>query len=73
MNAISRLPNRATVMLDPRHQTKESVLAIVEEIFRLSGCPACGRAALLHMDLVSDPEHELTKKQGVISAEFHSI
>jgi hypothetical protein len=66
MNTISRHAKHATVMLDPRGQTNERVHAIVDEIFKLSGCLTCGRAAVFHVDFISDPQPEFAKN-GVTS------
>ena len=61
MNAHTPRSKHASVILDPRGQTRERVHAVVDEIFKVGGCLGCGQLAILAFEFVSDPAPDLSK------------
>jgi hypothetical protein len=58
----------ASATLNPKDQNLETIHRIVAGILGRSGCPTCGRIAILHVDFISDPPSDLSK-ENVVSFE----
>ncbi len=54
----------ASLSLDTKNQTTESLHALINHLVGLGGCRACGRIAVLNVQYAVDPGPELP---GVIS------
>jgi len=59
MTYRSQASKFASVGLNPREQSLESLQKLVAQLVGRGGCVACGRVAYLHVDFVSDPPAEL--------------
>jgi len=49
---------KAVALLDPKHQTQQSLGEVLGHILRQGGCPTCGRLSVLAVDFIVDPAKE---------------
>ncbi|HEX9073819.1 MAG TPA: hypothetical protein VF852_17940 [Pseudolabrys sp.] len=50
-----------TLMLNTHEQKMKSLHDILTKVGGILGCEGCGRMALLHIDVVGDPQPDLAK------------
>ena len=65
MTQMSNSSKFASVSLNPREQSLESLHDLMAQIVGRGGCLGCGRVAYLRVDFVGDPPTGFN--QGVIS------
>jgi len=54
-------PRSVTLMLNTHNQNMKSLHDILTRVGGILGCDGCGKMALLHIDVVGDPQPDLTK------------
>jgi hypothetical protein len=59
-----------TLHLSTQNQKMDNLQSILKRVGGMIGCEACGRMALLRIDLLGDPAADLAK-QGVTSMQVH--
>jgi hypothetical protein len=65
-----KIPRSVTLHLNTQDQKLATLQEVIARIGGIAGCPACGRIAVLHVDILGDPPPIDLSKIGVTAIQL---